>query len=278
MRSKHWVRVVAILAMVLVAFAACGEDTEPPAAQPTDEGPAFTTLEEGVLQVGSCLDYRPFEFVKKGEETGFDVELSEEIASRLGLEVEWITANFDTIFTDVDAGNFDMVAAASTITEERLVTVDFSDPYFNARQSLTVNTSLTPDITTTDDLKAGDEVGAQKGSTPLFWAEENLAPRDIVVKSYQNASQAFNDLEAGNLTGVINDEGSSVAEVAERPGLEVVEGIDTDERYGFAFGPESDELREAWNAALAEVIADGAYAEIFQKYFPGQEIPPEYQA
>src|SRR5687767_8407002 len=131
--DKRWV-VIALLAVLVFAGVACGEDTETPVepgAGATDDAPEFTTLEEGVLKVGSCLDYKPFEFVKNGEEMGFDVELSEEIASRLGLEVEWITANFDTIFTDVAAGKFDMVAAASTINEERLATVDFSDPYFN---------------------------------------------------------------------------------------------------------------------------------------------------
>src|SRR5687767_15592146 len=127
--DKRWV-VIALLAVLVFAGVACGEDTETPvepgAGSTEEDAPEFTTLEEGVLKVGSCLDYKPFEFVKNGEEMGFDVELSEEIASRLGLEVEWITANFYTIFTDVDAGKFDIFAAASTINEDRLATVDFS--------------------------------------------------------------------------------------------------------------------------------------------------------
>ncbi|HET7236520.1 MAG TPA: transporter substrate-binding domain-containing protein, partial [Actinomycetota bacterium] len=81
--------------------------------------PTFTTLNEGVLQVGSCLDYPPFEAIKGGDEVGFDVDMVEEIASRLGLQVEWVVANFDTIFTAVAGNQFDMVAAASTITPER---------------------------------------------------------------------------------------------------------------------------------------------------------------
>ena len=72
-----------------------------------------------MLKVGSCLDYRPVRVRENGEETGFDVEMTEAIAEKLGLEVEWVKANFDTIFTAVAAGKFDMVAAASTITEER---------------------------------------------------------------------------------------------------------------------------------------------------------------
>lgn len=278
--DKRWV-VIALLAVLVFAGVACGEDTETPVepgAGATDDAPEFTTLEEGTLKVGSCLDYKPFEFVKNGEEMGFDVELSEEIASRLGLEVEWVTANFDTIFTDVAAGKFDMVAAASTITEERLATVDFSEPYFNARQGFSVNTDATPDITSTDDLGEGDTVGVQKGTTGKDWAEENLGPQGVEIKTFDAAPDAFTDLEAGNIVGVINDEGSSIAEVEGRIGLEVVEAIDTDEHYGLAFSKENPDLTSAVNGALAAVIADGTYADIFTEWFPDLPVPEEYAA
>ena len=278
--SKTWVA-IAMLAVLALAGVACGEDTEAPTdpgAGATDDAPAFTTLEDGVLKVGSCLDYRPFEFVKNGEEMGFDVELSEEIASRLGLEVEWITANFENIFTDVDAGKFDMVAAASTINEERLVIVDFSDPYFNSRQGFSINTEATPDIQSTDDLGEGDVVGVQKGTTGKDWADENLAPNGVEIKTFDGAPAAFTDLEAGNIVGVVNDEGSSIAEVESRVGLAIVEAIDTDEHYGLAFSKENPELTAAANGALAEIIADGTYAQIFTKWFPDLPVPEEYAA
>ena len=228
--------------------------------------------------MGSCLDYKPFEFVKNGEEMGFDVELAEEIATRLGLEVQWVTANFDTIFTAVAAREFDMVAAASTITEERLAEVDFSEPYFNARQGFSVNTNETPDITSVDDLQEGDVVGVQKGTTGKAWAEENLAPKGIEIKTFDAAPDAFSDLEAGGVVGVVNDEGSSIAEVETRSGLEVVEAIDTDEHYGFAFSKDNPELTAAANEALAEIIADGTYEQIFKKWFPDLPVPEEYAA
>lgn len=272
-------RLVALMAIVLVAFAACGEDTETPVTPAaTDEAPAVTTIEEGVLKVGSCLDYKPFEFVKGGDEMGFDVDLAEEIASRLDLEVEWVTANFDTIFTDVAAGKFDMVAAASTITEERLATVDFSDPYFNARQAFSVDTEATPDITSTDDLGEGDVVGVQKGTTGKDWADENLADQGVEIKTFDAVTGAFTDLEAGNIVGVVNDEGSSIAEVASRPGLEVVEAIDTDEHYGLAFSKENPDLTEAVNGALAGIITDGTYETIFKEWFPDLPVPDEFAA
>jgi polar amino acid transport system substrate-binding protein len=239
--------------------------------------PEFTTITEGVLSVGSCLDYPPFESVKGGDETGFDVDLSEEIASRLGLQVEWVRADFDTIFTAVAANQFDMVAAASTITDEREQVVDFSDPYYNSRQALVVNTSETPDIASTDDIGDGDIIGVQRGTTGKDWAEENLVPQGAQVKAFQAAPDAFRDLEAGNVTAVVNDEPSSAEIIKDLPGLEIVEPIDTGEKYGFAFSPDNPELRDAVNGALADSIADGTYAEIFQRYFPGVEVPPEFQ-
>jgi polar amino acid transport system substrate-binding protein len=239
--------------------------------------PAFTTIEEGVLQVGSCLDFPPFESVEGGDEVGFDVDLAEAIAERLGLEVQWVRADFDTIFTAVAGNQFDMVAAASTITEEREQVVDFSDPYYNSRQALVVNTAETPDVASTADVGEGDVVGVQRGTTGKDWAEENLGPQGAEIKSFSAAPDAFRDLEAGNVTAVVNDEPSSAEIVKDLPGLEIVEVIDTGEKYGFAFSPENPDLTDAVNGALAELIADGTYQQIFEQYFPGVEVPPEFQ-
>src|SRR5204863_1714511 len=122
--------------------------------------------------------------------------------------------------------------AASTITPERARIVDFSDPYYDSRQSLTVNTSKSPDIKTTDDLKSGDTVGVQKGTTGKDWAEANLAPKGIQIRTFTTITDAFTDLEAGRLVGIVNDEPSSLAEAVKRPSLKVVEPIETGEHYG----------------------------------------------
>lgn len=269
----------ALLSLALVATACAEEQPAPPAADGEAESPEpeFTTLQEGVLQVGSCLDFPPFESVEGGDEVGFDVDLIEEMASRLGLEVEWVRADFDTIFTAVAGGEFDVVAAASTITEEREQVVDFSDAYYNSRQSLAVNTAETPDITGVADVGEGDVIGVQRGTTGKDWAEENLAPQGAEIRTYPAAPAAFQDLAAGGLTGVVNDEPATAEIIADLPDLAIVEAIDTGEQYGFAFSPENPELRDAMNGVLAEVIADGTYQQIFQQYFPGVEVPPEFQ-
>jgi ABC-type amino acid transport substrate-binding protein len=276
--------IVAVLAVFGLIVAACGKE-ETPSGGGSGSGsptPAFTTLKEGVVTVGSCLDYKPFESVPPGgQPTGFDVELTEAIAGKLGLTVEWRKQNFNTIFTAVSQGQFDMVAAAVTATgkvgRERAQTVDFSDFYYNSEQGFTVNTDRTPEIASVDDLKSGDVVGVQLGTTGEQWAKDNLAPKGIQIKGYTAAPQAFTDLEAGNVVGVINDAPSSAAEVESRPGLKVIQQIDTNEKYAFAFGKDNTALVNAWNDGLKEVIAHGTYATIFAKYFPGVQLPAEFQ-
>jgi ABC-type amino acid transport substrate-binding protein len=276
MRRRVLCTFAVVLAIALIG-AGCAKKTPSGGggtSSPTEK--PLTTLKAGVLTVGSCLDYKPFEYYEGGDLKGFDVEIMDAIAKGLGLTVEWKKANFDTIFPALSAGQFDAVAAASTITDERKQVVDFSDPYYNARQALTVNSDKTPEIKTTDDLTSGDVVGVQKGTTGKSWAEENLAPNGIQIKTYTNAPDAFTDLEAGNIKGVINDEPSSEAEVESRPGLAVVEPIDTGEHYGIAIAKDHPDILEAINGGLKEIIADGTYKTIFEKYFQGVPVPPEY--
>jgi polar amino acid transport system substrate-binding protein len=281
--KRRLIGIVAALAVFGLITAACAKK-ETPGGGGTTTGPAFESelIQSGILKVGSCLDYKPFESVPPGgQPTGFDVELTEAIAGKLGLTVQWTKQNFNTIFTAVNQGKFDMVAAAVTATgsvgQKRAQTVDFSDFYYNSQQGFTVNTQKTPDIKTTDDLKSGDTVGVQQGTTGEQWAKDNLAPNGIRIKSYPAAPQAFTDLEAGNIVGVINDAPSSAAEVSNRPSLQMVQQIDTNEKYAFAFPKGKTALVDAWNGGFKEVIADGTYAKIFTKYFPGVPVPTEFQ-
>jgi polar amino acid transport system substrate-binding protein len=286
MRRKT-LALVAMAAVFMLVAAGCSKKADT-TASPTGSTPSGTatsasppaaaldTVKPGVLTVGSCLDYKPFEYTENGVLKGFDVEIMQAIADNLGLQLEWTKHDFDTIFTAVQANQFDAVAAASTITDERLQQVSFSDPYYAARQSLTVNITKTPSIATTDDLKAGDIIGAQKGTTGLKWAKDNLASKGIVINTYTEAPDAFTDLEAGQITGVINDEPSSESEVENRPDLKVIQPIDTGENYGIAVAQNRPDILAAINAGLAAIIADGTYKTIFETYFPGVPVPPQF--
>ena len=264
---RGWLALLTVAVALAVPVVACGGDDDDGGAPATG---GVTTVEEGVLTVGSDIPFPPFEYREGGELTGFDVVLVEEMADRLGLRVKWVDTAFDTIFTQLAAGRYDVVASATTITEERQQTVDFTDPYYAAQQTIVVNRRQTPDLTTADDLSAGDTVAVQRGTTGETWAQENL-PEGVKVRSFPEAPDTYTALEAGNVTAVIFDEPSAVTEAEQREAIEVTQTIDTGERYGFAVDPQNPELLRALNDALAEIKEDGTYQRLYEQF---EQLPP----
>jgi len=270
MRKARNVIALALALMLVFALVGCGGgSTTPPAgdATGTAEAPEFKTLTEGKLIVGSDTAYPPFENVVNGVAEGFDVDMMNAVGEKLGVEVEFKTYKFDALITGLQAGTeFDMVASAMTITDERKEAIDFSDPYINSNQSLAVGTDST--VKTVDDLKSGDKIGVQSGTTGEKWAKDNLAPKGIVVTPYDDILAAFGALSAGDILGVINDAPIS-QDVVKDPArkAQVVAEIPTGEQYGFAFNKESADLKDAVNGALAEIKSDGTYVEIYKKWF-----------
>ena len=270
-----------LLTALLLVLAACGEtEGDDPSAGDTDdtssenggEEQEVTTLEEGVLTVGSDIPYPPFEYREGGELVGLDIDLIKEIGTRLDLEVtddDITDTSFDTIFTQLAGARYDVVVAASTITPEREEEVNFSDPYYNSQQSLTVETGS--DIASIEDLAEGDVIGVQNGTTGKAYAEENV-PEGVEIRSFKQGPDGYTALEAGQVVGVINDEPTALAEIEARGDtLELVERIDTGEAYGIAVDPSNEPLLEAINQALAEMIEDGTYQEIYDRY---SDLPP----
>jgi ABC-type amino acid transport substrate-binding protein len=280
MKRTALLRSMASVVLVVLTLTACGSNnnnsSNPGAGGNPAPSASFTTVKQGTLTVGSCLDYSPFEYYKKGHLKGFDVDITDAIAAKLNLKVQWVKSNFNTIFNAVSAHKFDMVAAASTITAQRKKIVNFSEPYYDALLSLTINKDKTPTIKSTNDLKKGDIVGVQKGTTSAIWAAQNLEPKGIQIKSFTSAPDSMSDLESGRVTGVINDLPSSVAIVKNRPSLQVVEPIQAGQHYGLAFAPDTPQLTIAVNQALNALIADGTYETIYHKYFQGP-VPKEFQ-
>jgi len=272
---------MALLAALLLVAAACGEtEGDDPADTGSDDngseengdGAGLTTIEEGVLTVGSDIPYPPFEFREGGELVGLDIDLIKGIGERLELEVSdenIVDTSFDTIFTQLAGARFDVVVAASTITPEREEEVNFSDPYYNSQQSLTVEAGS--DIASIEDLAEGDVIGVQNGTTGKGYAEENV-PEGVEIRSFKQGPDGYTALEAGQVDGVVNDEPTALAEIEARGDtLELVETIDTGESYGIAVDPNNEELLEALNEALAEMIEDGSYQEIYDAY---PDLPP----
>jgi polar amino acid transport system substrate-binding protein len=263
--------ITALLLLVGTALTACGDDDDDDGGGGGTQTTATAEIETqkpGTLLVGSDIPYPPFESGRAPDYDGFDIDITNEIASRLELEVEYEDTSFDTIFRDLAQGKFDMVASATTITPEREKTVDFSDPYYNAAQSILVQEDS--DIQTIEDL-AGKTVGVQKGTTGEAYTKENADADD--VRSYAEGDDAINALIAGQVDAVLQDLPVNQEAADTKEGITVVQTIPTDEDYGLVFNEDGDALREAVNEALAAMKDDGAYAEIYNEWF--DEDPPK---
>ena len=265
---KAWL--VGTVAALALLGAACGSDDSPEPSEAAAKE-SVSTITSGVLTVGSDIPFAPFEFRKGDELTGFDVDLTEELARRMGLRVKWVDTSFDTLFTQVAAGRFDMAAAATTITPEREQQVNFSEPYYSAQQALVVDGKRSPDVRSAHDLSGGDTVAVQKGTTGEAWARENV-PEGVEIRSFPEAPDIYTALEAGAVTAVIMDEPSAVTETGKRKALELVETIDTKERYGFAVDPRNAGVLKTLNRTLRRVKEDGTYQRIYDRY---DDLPPK---
>lgn len=240
-------------------------DTETAAAG-TDA--AVTTLQDGVLTVGSNLTFPPFDTVDdNGTPDGFDVKLIEAIAEKLGLTVEWQDMEFGALVAAIGT-KIDCSIAAMTITDERKQTVDFADPYFDAVQYIVMKSDA--EIKTADDLK-GLTIGVQMGTTGDYAAQEI---EGATVQAYDKAVYAVNDLLNGKVDCVIVDQGPAKVFEANNEGKVVaVSGADFGfevEQYGIAL-PKGSPLVDQFNTALKELKEDGTYDALYEEYIVGYE-------
>lgn len=252
----------AALAAAALFAAACGGGDDPAADGDLD------LVSSGTLTVCSDIPYAPFEFEDADSDigySGFDVELIQAIADELDLEVEVIASGFEglTSGTAMAAGDCDVAVSAMTITPERAEQIDFSDPYYDAVQSL-----LVPEgsgIAGIDDLTDEVTLGVQSGTTGEAYAQENVPGAEIV--SFENTGDLFIALEAGQVDAILQDQPVNV-EYAREQGASVIEEYDTDESYGIAFEQDRpDDLLAAVNTALADVREAGTYDDIYDRYF-----------
>ncbi|MBN1562711.1 MAG: transporter substrate-binding domain-containing protein, partial [Anaerolineae bacterium] len=155
------------------------------------------------------------------------------------------------------------------ITAEREEIVDFTNPYFNAGQMIAVKEGSS--VMGPDDL-AGLRVGVQSGTTGDIYVSDEIPGAEVV--RYDEITLAFQALGSGDVDAVVNDGPVSADIISSNPELGVVLVGDplSDEFYGIAVQPDKPELLDAINVALADLIADGTYAEIYEKWFGVQ--PP----
>ena len=269
-KSRLWAILAAlVLAMTATLAVGCGDDDDDDGGNGGSGAGQPKLVEEGQLLVGTDTPYPPFEIGQPPDISGYDIEVLNEVAKRIGLEPTYQDTGFTTIFRDLAQGKFDIVAAASTILPDREQTVDFSDPYYLTPQSLLVAEGTT-DITVADDL-AGKTVGAQDGTTGEFYAQDETEAGE--VRGYPEGPDAINALRNGQVDAVIIDFAVGLDAVEKQGGVEIAQRIVTNELYGFPTAEDNDALREQVNGALAEMKEDGTLAKIYEKYFKKQ--PPQ---
>jgi len=269
---------VSDLAIVPLAVAAAPTLIHNPS--PTAQAVTVTDvcLAHGTLSVASDTTYPPFESVDSttGKIAGFDVDLLAAIAQAEGLKVKFVTENFDTIFSKLSSGSYDMVMSAATITAERAVTVSFSKPYFLSSQVIVVRQSDVNHYKTLPDLN-GLRIGVQKGTTGESYVTSN-APSSTAV-GYDLAPQAFQALVNHEVAAVIIDSPIALNILATNPQYNLVVAVDSysPESYGIAVRKECSGLLSTINAGLAAVIADGTYNTVYRQYF-GQDAPAAFRS
>jgi ABC-type amino acid transport substrate-binding protein len=260
--------VAAVLAIAAVGVGAgCGGDDDDNGGGGGNE---LGLIKEGQLLVGTDTPYPPFEIGQPPNISGYDIEVVNAIAQKLGLDVTYQDTSFDTIFRDLSQGKFDMVVAATTITPEREQKVDFSDPYYAADQALVVAPGS--DIKTVEDL-ADKTVGAQDGTTGEAYANDETDASD--VRGFPEGPDAINALKAGQVDATIIDQPVAQDALDKEGGIEIPTIIPTGELYGLPTAEDSDALREQINKGLQEMKDDGTLTGLYQKYFkidPPQQV------
>ena len=222
-------------------------------------------LEGRVLQIGSDTTYPPMETVDEDDNiVGFDVDLMNLLCERLNCVAEFVTTAWDGIFVALSQGQFDMVVSGVSITDERDLIVDFSDPYLIVSQAVLMR--VEDGGLTIEDYQSGDlMLSAQIGTTNAALAEE-LVGRDNVAL-FDIFAAAVLALQNGDVDGVVID-GTSANAYEQQFAGELVVGITglQSDPLGLVF-QEGDSLVDAFNAGLEVIRADGSLDALVAAYF-----------
>ncbi len=224
--------------------------------------------EAGVLRIGTEGTYAPFTYHDStGALVGFDVEIGREIAERLGVEAEFVEGPWDGLIAGIDANRYDVVINQVGITEERQAKYDFSDPYIASKAALVVRGDNT-EIQGFEDL-AGKRAAQTLTSNYGKMAEEYGAE----LVGTEGFDQSIALVLQGRADATINDSLSFFDFKKQQPDADVkIVATEAGADFsGVLLAKGKPELVEAINAALADIKADGTYAEISERYF-GEDV------
>ena len=257
-------------------LAGCGNSNATSTDSSSDAQPAekkgMTLIEDGKLTVVAELGFAPFEYMdeKTGEPVGFDVDVINAVAEKMGLTASYLpNQKFDTLVPIIkQGGKADVSIAAVTITDERMESVDFSEPYLDSNQAIVVAKGSSETEETLND--ASKQVVCQGGTTGDEWIGENLP--DAVRVPVDDVTAALTGVQTGLYQAMVVDLPVASYMLSQSfSDLEIVKEIPTGEQYGIAVSKDNPELTQAVNKALEDMKSDGTMKEIETKWF-GSEI------
>ena len=259
---KKFITMLLALVMVL-SLAACGGKS----------GGDLNTVEAGKLHMSTNAAFPPYEMMTDdGGFEGIDVEVAEAIAKKLGLELVVDDMGFDAALTAVQTGQTDIAMAGITVTEDRLEVMDFSDSYATGVQVVIVKAD-SPAVQSIDDLASAAMIGTQKATTGYIYCSdtpENGGYGEDHVIAFDTGALAVMALVNGQVDAVVIDNEPAKAYVAENPGLEILDTEFAVEDYAIGFAKGNTALKDAVNAAMAELKADGTFQKIVDKYITAE--------
>lgn len=264
--------VTALAASLVLSLAGCGskgaetEKTTAAAGETKEAGAdaAGTEAAGGTLVMATNAEFPPYEYREGDNVVGIDVEIGEAIAKSMGMELKVEDMAFDSIIVAVDAGKADVGLAGLTVTEDRLMNVNFSDPYTTATQVVIVKEDSP--ITSPNDLE-GKKIGVQLGTTGDQYAGDI---KDATVERYNKGFEAVQAMTQGKIDAVIIDREPAKVFVEQNEGIKMLDEAYTEEEYAIAIKKDNEELLKKVNTALADLKSSGELQKILDKYIKAQ--------
>ena len=269
-----------VLVMILGLFAACGTTTENTgknevadnneATENKDATTELKTVEAGKLIMATNAAFPPYEYIEGDAIVGIDAEIAKAIADKLGLELEIVDMEFDSIIESVKGGKADIGLAGMTVTPEREEEVNFTESYATGVQVVIVTEDSK--ITSVDDLFADNAktlIGVQRNTTGDLYTTWDLEDAGkATIERYSKGADAVQALKTGKVDCVVIDNEPAKAFVQEVEGLKILDTEYVEEMYAAAMSKDNEALYNAVNEALKELIADGTIQGIISKYIP----------
>ena len=218
----------------------------------------------GTLRVAMEGTYPPFNYKENGKLAGFEVELADALAHRLGVKAEFTTGEWSGLLAGLQAGKYDVVINQVGITDQRKKAFDFSAPYTISSPQLIVRKDDKRVFKSLVDLR-GKKLGVGEGTN---FADMAKAVGGIDIKTYPGSTEYLQDLALGRIDAAMNDS-LLIPYIIKKTNLPLTAGapVGQIEESGIPFAKGNPKFKAALDKALADMEADGSFAKISDKWF-----------